>query len=125
MRINRGLIAVFALALAFAPGAASAAYKTHHHYHGHHRVHSGSWDGRWSGAWGGNDPTAVNVRGGRVVSYEYGGATNPVGWSRVTARRIVYGESGVVVTMTRTGANTARATLKSSQGNGMAVLRRR
>ena len=124
MRTNRGLIAVFALALAFAPGAASARHWKHHH-HGHHRAHTGSWDGRWAGAWGGNDPTAVNVRGGRVVSYEYGGATTPVARSHVTARRIVYnGDSGVVVTMTRTGANTARATLKSSQGNGTAVLRR-
>ena len=32
--------------------------------------HGGSWDGRWAGAWGGRDATAINVSGGRVVSYE-------------------------------------------------------
>lgn len=116
--------AVFALALALAPGAASAR-QWRHHYYPAHRHYAGSWDGRWAGAWGGNDPTAVIVRGGRVVAYEYGGSTNPVGWSRVTPKRIVYGESNIVVTLTRTGANTAYATIKTSQGKGTAELRRR
>lgn len=122
MGINRKLAAAFALALAFAPAAASARHYTHAMRHHHHIV--GSWDGRWAGAWGGNDPTAINIRGGRVVSYEYGGATNPVGWSHVTAHRISYGESNIVVTMTRTGPNTAHATIKTGQGNGTAELRR-
>jgi len=40
------------------------------------------------------------------------------------AGRIVYGESNIVVTLTRTGANTAHATIKTGQGNGTAELRR-
>jgi hypothetical protein len=125
MGIDRKLIAALAFALALAPGAASARHRVYHHSYHHHASRSSSWDGRWAGAWGGNDPTAINVRGGRVVSYEYGGATNPVGWSRVTAKRVVYGESNIVVTMTRTGPNTAHATIKTGQGNGTAELRRR
>jgi hypothetical protein len=119
MGITRRHIAVFALALALAPGVASAAK---------HRGHSsnGSWNGRWAGAWGGSDPTAVIVKGNRVVAYEYGGATNPVAKSHVTAKKIVYdGDGGVVVTLTRTGANTAHATINSSQGNGTAELVRK
>ncbi len=123
MGINRTLAAAFALALGFAPAAASARHWTHAAHHHHHRA--GSWDGRWAGAWGGNDPTAVIIKGNRVVAYEYGGATNPVGWSRVTARRISYGESNIVVTMTRTGPNSAHATIKTGQGKGTAELVRR
>ena len=74
------------------------------------------------GAWGGNDPTAINIRGGRVVSYEYGGATNPVEWSKVSASRISYGENNIVVTLTRTGPNKAHATIKTGQGDGVAEL---
>ena len=121
MRNIAKLAAICALALAIAPQAASAR-RWGHATHGHY---ANSWDGRWAGAWGGNDPTAVIVRGGRVVAYEYGGSTNPVGWSRVTAKRITYGESNIVVTLTRTGANTAHATIKTGQGNGTAELRRR
>ena len=84
-----------------------------------------SWDGRWAGAWGGRDATAINVSGGRVVSYEYNGQTNPVDSSRMTPSRIVYHVSDIVVTMTRTGANTAHATIKTGQGNGAAELVRR
>lgn len=92
--------------------------------HGHHAAGGGSWDGRWAGSWGGNDPTAVIVKGGKVVAYEYGGGTNPVEWSKVTPSRITYGESNIVVTMTRTGANSAHATIKTGQGSGSAELTR-
>ena len=118
MKVNGKLTAVFALALALAPVAASARHGVHHHA----GSKAGSWDGRWAGAWGGNDPTAVIVKGNRVVAYEYGGATNPVSHSHVTARRIVYGENNIVVTLTRTGPNKAHATIKSSQGAGTAEM---
>src|SRR5271156_6161141 len=65
-----------------------------------------SWDGRWVGAWGGSRPTAQIVKGGRLVAYEYNGQTYPVATSHVTQKEIVYGED-VVVTLTRTGPNTA------------------
>lgn len=81
-------------------------------------------DGRWAGAWGGNDPAAVNIQGGRVVSFEYGGQTTPVVKSKLTATRVVYGENDVVVTLTRTGPKTAHATLKSNQGNATADFTR-
>jgi hypothetical protein len=92
----------------------------------HHRAAGGSWDGRWAGAWGGRDATAINVSDGRVVSYEYGGQTNPVSSSHVTATRISYSTpDGVSVTMTRKGANTAHAKLHSGQGDGEAELVRK
>jgi hypothetical protein len=112
---RRALFAALALSLAVAPAPAFA--RPMHH------AKMGSWDGRWAGAWGGRDATAINVRGGRVVSYEYGGQTSPVQSSRVTVSRIAYSTpDGVTVTMTRTGANSAHATLKSGQGNGVAEL---
>jgi hypothetical protein len=83
----------------------------------------GSWDGRWVGAWGGSRPTAQIVKGGKLVAYEFDGQTYPVARSHVTAKRIVYGED-TVVTMTRTGPNTAHATIKSAQGDGTAELTR-
>jgi hypothetical protein len=43
--------------------------------------------------------------------------------SHVTLTKIVYGD-GVVVTLTRTGANTAHATIKSVQGESTAELTR-
>ena len=83
-----------------------------------------SWDGRWVGAWGGSQPTAQIVKGGKLVAYEYNGQTFPVATSRVTPREIVYTNKDVVVTLTRTGPNTAHATIKASQGEAMAELTR-
>jgi hypothetical protein len=74
--------------------------------------------------WGGRDATAITVAGNRVVSYQYGGQTTPVVHSRVMAKKIIYGDNGTTVTMTRTGANTAHATIHSSQGDGTAELTR-
>ena len=118
MLTRRPLLAALAVALAFAPAAPAFARRAAHH------AAMGSWDGRWAGSWGGNDPTAIIVSGGKVVSYEYGGQTNAVSSSRVTATRIVYGKDDIVVTMTRAGRNTAHATIKTSQGNGTAELAR-
>jgi hypothetical protein len=114
---RRTLFAALALSLAVAPAPAFAGSA--------HHAKMGSWDGRWAGAWGGRDATAINVRNGRVVSYEYGGQTNQVASSRVMVSRIAYRTpDGVTVTMIRTGANSAHATLKSGQGNGVAELMR-
>jgi hypothetical protein len=113
--------ALFALpfALVIAGPADAATPKRHHKPHAGH----GSWDGRWVGAWGGSQPTAQIVKGGKLVAYEYNGQTYPVAASHVTPTKIIYGKD-VVVTLTRTGANTAHATIKTSQGNGTAELTR-
>ncbi len=115
---RRTLLAAFAVSLAMSSAPALA-----------RRAHSkggaakgGTWDGRWAGAWGGKDATAINVSGGRVVSYEYGGQTNPVSISRVTPKRIVYNVDDIVVTLIRSSADRAHATIKTSQGNGVAEL---
>jgi hypothetical protein len=115
---RRTLLAAFAVSLALTPAAPALARSKSRH------AAMGSWDGRWAGAWGGKDATAINVSGGRVVSYEYNGTTNPVASSRMTPTRIVYGENDIVVALTRTGRDTAHATIKTSQGNGVAELRR-
>jgi hypothetical protein len=87
------------------------------------RAALGSWDGRWVGAWGGSQPTVQIVKGGKLVAYEFNGQTFPVASSQVTPSEIVYGKE-VVVTLTRTGPNTAHATIKTSQGDGTAELTR-
>jgi hypothetical protein len=85
---------------------------------------NGSWDGRWVGAWNGSQPTAQIVIGDKVVAYEFGGQPHLVAASVVTPTKIVYGDD-VVVTITRTGANTAHATIKASQGEATAELTRK
>ena len=112
--------ALFALPLALLIAApADAAPKRHH------KTVAGqsSWDGRWVGAWGGSRPTAQIVKGGKLVAYEFDGKSYPVATSHVTSTEIVYGKD-VVVTLTRTGPNTAHATIKTSQGEGTAELTR-
>lgn len=117
MRLDRR--AFFAAPLAALIALPAQASKKRRKAAGH-----GGWDGRWVGAWGGSRPTAQIVKGGKVVAYEYNGQTFPVANSRVTAQQIVYNEGDVVVTMTRTGPNTAHATIKTGQGDGAAELTR-
>jgi hypothetical protein len=113
MRLAHALILPLALLIAAPADAAPRPRK----------ATAGSWDGRWVGAWGGSQPTAQIVRGGKLVAYEYNGQTYPVANSQVTPTRIVYG-GDIVVTMTRTGPNTARATIRTAQGAGTADLTR-
>ena len=88
------------------------------------RQKPGGWDGRWVGSWGGSQPTAQIIKGGKLVAYEYNGETHPVAQSHVTPTRIVYNEGDVVVTIVKTGANTAHATIKTGQGDGATELTR-
>ena len=119
MTLSRRTLFALPLALLIAAPADAASPKRHPVTGAGH----GSWDGRWVGAWGGSQPTAQIVKGGKLVAYEFNGKTFPVATSHVTPTEIVYGED-VVVTLTRTGANTAHATIKTSQGNGTAELTR-
>ncbi len=121
MILARRALFILPLALLIAAPADAA---SHHARHAHKGASHGSWDGHWAGAWGGNDPTAINISGGKVVSYEYSGQTHPVSSSRVTAKTVSYGEADIKVTMTRTGANTAHATIHSSHGDGTADMKR-
>ncbi len=83
-----------------------------------------AWDGTWSGAWGGSRPTSITIANKKVVSYEYQGVSTPVVASRVTQRRVTYGDNGTVVILTRTGKTTAFATLHTQQGDATAKLTR-
>jgi hypothetical protein len=112
-------LALFALPLALLIAAPADAQSRHSKA----GAGGGSWDGRWVGAWGGSRPTVQIVKGGKLVAYEFDGKTFPVAASHVTPTEIVYGDD-VVVTLTRTGANTAHATIKTSQGSGTAELTR-
>jgi hypothetical protein len=82
------------------------------------------WNGTWSGAWGGSRPTSVTIANNRVVSYAYQGVSTPVARSRVTPRRVIYGDNGTTVILTKTGRATAFAQLHSSQGDATAQLRK-
>jgi hypothetical protein len=83
-----------------------------------------SWNGTWAGSWGGRDPTSITIAGGRVISYEYQGASTPVAKSKVTPKRVIYVSNGTTVTLTKTGKTTAHAALHSSQGDATAELTR-
>jgi hypothetical protein len=82
----------------------------------------GSWDGTWRGAWGGQNPTSITIVKKKVVSYEYQGVSTPVVKSRVMVSKVVYEDKGTIVTLTRTGAKTANATLHSQQGDATAKM---
>jgi hypothetical protein len=122
MTFSRRAVFALPLALLAAPPPAEATIPNHRHHR--RRSGYGSWDGRWVGAWGGSQPTVQIVKGGKLVAYEYNGQTYPVAESHVTPTKIVYGTE-VLVTLTRTGVNTAHATIKTSQGSGTAELTRR
>jgi hypothetical protein len=82
------------------------------------------WDGTWSGMWGGSQATSITIEDNKVVSFEYQGATTPVTSSRVTPTKVTYGDNGVIVTMTKTGASSALATIHSPQGDATAKMTR-
>ena len=119
MTLSRRTLFALPLALLIAAPADAASPKRHPVT----GAGQSSWDGRWVGAWGGTRPTAQIVKGGKLVAYEFDGKTFPVATSHVTPMEIVYGDD-VVVTLTRTGPNTAHATIKTSQGSGTAELTR-
>jgi hypothetical protein len=105
---------VAAIALAFLCVGAGEAAPKHHSRH--------SWNGTWSGKWGGQEPTSITIANNKVVSYQYQGVTTPVASSNVTPRTVTYGNNGVTVVLTRTGAKTASASLHSLQGDATAEL---
>jgi hypothetical protein len=82
------------------------------------------WNGTWGGAWGGkaSEATSVTLSGDKVVSYTYQGTSTPVTMSTVTAKSVSYGDNGTVVVLTKTGKNTAFATLHTIQGDATAQL---
>jgi hypothetical protein len=115
MKISRrAFVAAVPLVLLFV-GASEAASKHHSHP---------SWNGTWSGKWGGQEATAITIANNKVVSYQYQGVTTPVANSNVTRTTVTYGDNGVTVVLTRTGAKTASASLHSPQGDATAELTR-
>jgi hypothetical protein len=111
---RRAFVAAMPLAFLFA-GAGEAASK----HHAHH-----SWNGVWSGKWGGQEATSITIANNKVVSYQYQGVSTPVANSNVTRTTVTYGDNGVTVVLTRTGAKTASASLHSPQGDATAELTR-
>jgi hypothetical protein len=85
-----------------------------------------SWDGTWSGNWGGQEweATSITISNNQVVSFEYHGVSTPISASAVTPTTVSYEHNGVTVTLTRTGATTAMATLHSWMGDATARLTR-
>jgi hypothetical protein len=79
----------------------------------------GGWEGTWAGSWGGKETesTSVTVEGKKVVSYTYQGASHPVSTSNVTPSKITYEDQGNTVTLTKTGEQTAHATLHTQDSH--------
>ncbi len=119
MSIDRRTV-LAALPLSFAFAKSSQAKPKHKH--GHH-----SWDGKWSGNWGGqeSESTSIMIVNNKVVSYDYRGVTTPVSApSTATPTTFSYEVNGVAISLTRTGAKTATASLRSSMGEATAQLTR-
>jgi hypothetical protein len=113
---RRAVLAAMPLSF-FVASYAEANPKHKHHHH--------SWDGKWSGNWGGqaSEATSIRIVNNKVVSYDYHGATTPVSApSTVTPTTFSYQVNGVSVSLTRTGATTATASLRSSMGEATAQL---
>ena len=84
------------------------------------------WDGTWSGAWGGRAETSVQIAHGRVVRYEYQGATVPIATQKVTGRTLTFGIPGdYTITIDLTSPGRASANYESStRGSAQADLTR-
>lgn len=79
------------------------------------------WNGTWVGAWGGSAQTSVQIAHGKVVRYEYQGATVPVTSQKVSAQSVTYGVPGnYTVTIVPTSPGHATASF-SSQTRGTAA----
>jgi hypothetical protein len=70
---------------------------------------------------GSSEATSITIENNKVVSFEYQGATTPVTNSRVTPNKVVYGDNGVTVTLTKIGNASAYATIHSPQGDASAI----
>lgn len=122
MAIDRRVVVTAIPLSLLLPGFAEAALK---HEHAPSRD-AASWDGTWSGNWGGQEwqATSITIANNQVVSFEYHGVSTPVSESTVTPTTVSYEHNGVTVTLTRTGATTAMATLHSWMGDATARLTR-
>jgi len=70
------------------------------------RAASSSWDGVWSGLWGGAD--------GKVASYSFKGATQPVDTLSVADDKLSFGTEVFTITLTRVGETKAKAAFRSN-----------
>lgn len=118
---RRAVVAAVPLSLLLA-GFAQATAKSLHAPDNH----EASWDGVWSGNWGGEEwqATSITIADNQVVSFEYHGVSTPISASTVTPATVSYEHDGVTITLTRTGAMTAMATLHSWMGDTTARLTR-
>jgi hypothetical protein len=87
-------------------------------------------DSSWDGAWDGNTETGAKVRvrfeGGEVRVYRFRGQIVSLGFSSTDARQAKFGAGAALVTVTRTGPNTASFVYVSPRmGNATATLTRK
>ncbi len=78
------------------------------------RAASSSWDGVWTGLWGGADETSIAIVDGKVASYSFKGATQPVDTLSVADDKLSFGTKVFTITLTRVSDTRARAAFQSN-----------
>ncbi len=85
-----------------------------------------SWDGVWNGYTENGAPVRVRFEGGEVRVYRFRGQKISLGFSNTDARQAKFGAGAALVTVTRTGPNTASYIYESpTVGNATATLTRK
>lgn len=85
-----------------------------------------SWDGVWEGSTEIGAKVSVRFEGGEVSAYRFRRQNISLGFSSTDARQAKFGAGAALVTVTRTGPNTANFMYESrSMGNAAATLSRR
>ncbi len=85
-----------------------------------------SWDGVWEGSTENGAKVKVQFEGGEVRVYRFRGQSISLGFSSTDARQAKFGAGAALVTVTRTGPNTASFTYESPRmGNATATLSRK
>jgi hypothetical protein len=84
-----------------------------------------SWDGVWIGSFGSGAPVSIAVAHDRVTTYLYRGAALPILYSRIGAADVKFGDrQNYAVSLTKIGADAAKAVYHGRNGYASATLRR-
>jgi hypothetical protein len=90
-----------------------------------HSEEKSPWDGVWIGSFGSRAPISITISHDKVATYVYRGATLPIAYSRIGAGVVKFGDrQNYAVSLSRVGADAAKAVYHGRNGYASATLKR-